>query len=170
MEAIVLDDYESQLVYLSKGWFEYNDIYQALIKLREKYYLIHEPQENRGSYIRVLSDIAYYSLFHLCMGKLYSMTFSKECFQREFLDEIMGNKLWMASDWKDGQIETLLDYKEFTVKNILNKLISILSTLQIYEHEHPTDFKNPGKMYELIHLQPIDSSILPVKNKYFKGN
>jgi len=169
MEPIILSDYESQLVYLSKGHFKYDDLYQALIKLREKYYLVHEPQENKGNYVQTLSDIAYYGLFTLCTEKLYSMIFAKEHYRREFFSETLGYKLWMIGDWHDGQINTLLDYREFTVKNIIKKLISMLSTLQIYEYEKPIDYKNfnadRGKLLELIHLQPIDSSILELRKE-----
>jgi hypothetical protein len=166
---IELDDYESQLVYLSKGWFEYDDIFDALIKLREKYYLVHELQENRVSYIHTLSDIAYFGIYCLMFEKLYEFIFAKEYHRREFFNEIIGNKLWFTPDWKDGQLVTLLDYQEFTIKNIINRLMSLLSTLQIKDYEFPMDFKYPsadrGKIIEIIHLQPIDYTVLPRKKR-----
>jgi len=148
----MLDDYESQLVFFSKGWFEYEDRDEALLAIRGKYYVVGDIENNK---MRYLHDITYH-IYNLCYTKLYSSTFGKEMIQREFFDEIVGNRFEMyfdVPDWKN--INSNVDAKKMIINRILNRLLSILSTIQILETDQE------GDMYELIRLKPIDYSVLP---------
>jgi hypothetical protein len=155
---IILNKFDSALVYLSKGWYDtgitQEGTYEALRTLYKHYYILSFAEDE---YIAK-------HLFDLTFDTL--QLFEKEYHRTQFLNGIAPGGKYGCWDW-----DAIPDMPEYVSKkemisfmwkqhwkNIINTCLGILSTLKIYD----TDIKD--NLVPLIILEEIDYSILPKKN------